>query len=120
MTGLLRYRRRPCRVCPFRRDVTGEAKRFPNLAEYSAGTIGRPGAEQPVGAEMFGCHTSRTLPAQLCAGWLAVAGYEHLTVRLAVALHLLPASALMPGPGWPDLYESYAELAAANGAEVPR
>jgi hypothetical protein len=66
---------------------------------------------------MFGCHKGApgTDDDLACAGWLAVAGAEHIRVRLAVALGDLPASALSPGDGWPELYDSYGELAAANG-----
>jgi hypothetical protein len=57
---------------------------------------------------------------QACAGWLAVAGYGHLGVRLAVAMGRLPAGALEPGEDWPGLYASYDELAAANDtADAP-
>lgn len=106
-------RRYPCSSCPWRRDTAGRMA-YPNLAEYAASTCGQPGAEAPLGADLFGCHKSTA--GELCAGWLAAAGYFHLTVRFAIATGHLEVSALEPGEGWPDLYGSYAEMAAANGA----
>ncbi len=50
-----------------------------------------------------------------CAGWLAVVGREHLGVRLAVITGRLPAEALDPGPGWPELFSDYRQMATAQG-----
>lgn len=109
-------RRWPCSACPWKRE-TADRMTFSNLANYAAGTCGTPGNEAPIGAEMFACHRSATDPNELCAGWLAAVGYFHLSVRLAIAMGVLPADALTPGEGWPELYGSYDELAAANGAD---
>jgi Family of unknown function (DUF6283) len=113
--GSLPHRRFPCVSCPWRTDTIGRFG-FSNLADYASGTCGSPGREQPIGAEMFACHTSRTDPPELCAGWLASVGYDHLTVRLAVLWGDLPAAALPPGDGWPELFGSYAEMAETQGA----
>jgi Family of unknown function (DUF6283) len=110
----------PCNECPWRRDApTG---RF-SSCRYDAlkATAGGPGVEAPINAPMFGCHkgepgTNRDLA---CAGWLAVAGGEHLGVRLAVVTGRLSAEALTRGENWPELYGSYAEMAAANSDELP-
>ncbi|RCG18250.1 hypothetical protein DQ384_39205 [Sphaerisporangium album] len=74
---------------------------------------------------MFACHQGA--PGHpgtnvACAGWLAVEGTGHVAVRLAVSHGRLPVSALSPGPNWPDLYDSYQEMADANAAheEGPR
>ncbi len=39
-------------------------------------------------------------------------------VRIAVNDGRLPMSALERGENWPELYGSYEELAAANGADL--
>ena len=69
-------------------------------------------------APMFGCHKGEpgTNADLACAGWLAVAGEDHIGIRLAVVMGRLQPEDLRPGDGWPDLYASYEELAAANGA----
>jgi hypothetical protein len=64
---------------------------------------------------MFACHSTREGADRVCAGWLAVAGWGHLGVRVAVLRGALPQCALKPGPDWAPLYESYEELAAVNG-----
>jgi Family of unknown function (DUF6283) len=114
MAETLSRRRFPCAECPFRRDTKpGQfpACRYEALTE----TTGRPGAEAPLGAPMFACHKSPEGREEACAGWLAVAGYEHIGVRLSVALGHLPAEALEPGDDWPDLFASYEEMAEAQG-----
>jgi uncharacterized protein DUF6283 len=106
---------RPCANCPWRRDSpAGEfaGERYEALRV----TAGRPGCEVGLGAPMFACHKSEEGRDRACAGWLAVAGIEHLGVRLAVALGRLPASALRPGDRWPDLFSSYEEMADRNAA----
>jgi Family of unknown function (DUF6283) len=104
----------PCDGCPWRTDNTGVRKTYSNLAAYAAGTCGQPGAEAPLGADMFGCHQSRADPAELCAGWLAAAGYRHLTVRYAVITGHLPDTVLVAGDGWPVLFPSLAAMLAAQ------
>jgi hypothetical protein len=108
------HRRYPCSACPFRRD-TGPGQ-FP-ACRYEAlrDTAGTPGAEAPLGAPLFACHKSPEGREEACAGWLAVAGYEHIGIRLAVIRGDLPAAALAPGDSWPELFESYAEMAEAQG-----
>jgi hypothetical protein len=107
---------RPCDECPWRLDAV--PGRFP-ACRYDAltATAGAPGAEAGLDAPMFACHKSPEGGERACASWLAVVGAEHLGVRLAVALGRLDPDALRPGPGWPALYSSYAELHAANGGE---
>jgi hypothetical protein len=65
---------------------------------------------------MFACHKSPQGREEACAGWLAVTGTGHLGIRLAVAFGDLPAAALSPGDGWPDLYEDYDQMAAVMAA----
>lgn len=115
MSGLP-HRRYPCRECPFRRDT--KPGQFP-ACRYEAlrDTAGEPGAEAPLGAPLFACHKSPEGREEACAGWLAVAGAEHIGARLAVAMNRLPASALSPGEDWPELFDSYAEMAAVQAGE---
>jgi hypothetical protein len=108
-------RSRPCDECPWRRDV--KPGQFP-ATRYDAleNTHGADGQEAPYGAPFFGCHKSPEGREFACAGWLAVEGYNHIGVRVAVAYGHFPGSALAPGEDWPELFGSYAEMAAAQGA----
>lgn len=114
--GQMPYRRRPCAECPFRRDTP--PGQFP-ACRYDAlrDTSGRPGAEAPIGAPLFACHLTHEGREQACAGWLAVAGTEHIGVRLAVLQGRLPAETLQPGDGWPGLFSSYDEMAAVQAGK---
>jgi Family of unknown function (DUF6283) len=106
--------RRPCDECPWRRDVPPgkfPASRYTALAE----TTGEPGGEAALLAPMFACHKTPDSGERACAGWLAVAGYGHLGVRLAVLRGQLKPDALSPRPGWPELFASYAEMAETQG-----
>ncbi|QIV79781.1 hypothetical protein EXE63_00765 (plasmid) [Mycolicibacterium frederiksbergense] len=108
---------RPCANCPWRRD--SPAGEFP-AERYDAlrTTAGAPGHEAALGAPIFACHKSEPGRDRACAGWLAIAGINHLGVRLAVALGRLPAEVLRPGGEWPDLFDSYEEMAARNGLSI--
>lgn len=105
---------RPCTNCPWRRDSS--AGEFP-AERYEAlrTTAGSPGREAGLGAPIFACHKSEPGRDRACAGWLAVAGIDHLGIRLAVTLGRLPAAMLKPGSDWPDLFSSYDEMAERNG-----
>lgn len=112
--GPVPRREEPCGRCPWRLDVIpGEftADRF----DYMATTVGEPGREVPLGGPLWACHTSRESQDMVCASWLARVGFDHLTVRLAVATGRIPTEALRPGEDWPTLYDSFEGLAAANG-----
>lgn len=110
----LPYRRHPCVECPFRRDA--EPGQF-TTCRYDAlrDTVGAPGREQPIGAPIFACHKTTEGQDQACAGWLAVCGHSHIGVRLAVAQRRLPPEALAPAADWPELFDSYDEMAATQG-----
>ena len=110
------HRRYPCANCPWRRDTpAGEftAERY----EALRATAGQPGGEAPIGAPLFACHKSVEGSEEVCAGWLAVAGGEHLGVRLAVIQGRLPGSALTPSTGWPDLFDNYDEMASTQAVD---
>mgnify|MGYP000532835257 CR=1 FL=1 len=112
----------PCAECPWRADV--EPGQFP-AGRYDIlrrTSVGENGAAVFPGTPMFGCHKGEPgSGADLaCAGWLAVAGRDHIDVRVAVLRGYLPGKALAPGDGWPPLYESYDAMAAAMAGEDPR
>lgn len=114
-TGRLPHCLRPCRNCPWRRD--SPAGEFP-VERYAAlrATTGQPGNEAGLHAPMFACHKSPNGRDRACAGWLAVAGSNHLGIRLAAALGRLPGTALQPDQDWPDLFDSFDEMAQRKWA----
>ncbi|OWL95614.1 hypothetical protein B7435_30205 [Mycolicibacterium peregrinum] len=108
---------RPCANCPWRTDSpAGEfsAERY----EALRATAGSPGREAGLDAPIFACHKSEPGRDRACAGWLAVAGVDHLGIRLAVALGRLPSTVFQPGGDWPELFSSYDEMAERN--RLPR
>lgn len=115
--------KRPCDAttesgpCPFRVDAPpGEftAERFEQLAASAGG----PGAEAPPGGTIFACHHTTDGRPHACAGWLAVCGHWHLGIRQEVIEGRLPIEALDPGDGWPELFESYDDMAMRQAAGV--
>ncbi|WP_368356818.1 DUF6283 family protein [Mycobacterium avium] len=111
----LPYCVRPCANCPWRRDSA--AGEFP-VERYEAlrATAGVPGQESRTRCANV-CLPQIGTGDRVCAGWLAIAGTDHLGIRLAVALGRLPASVLQAREGWPDLFGSYGEMAERNGAK---
>jgi len=103
---------RPCPECPWRRDA--EPGKF-SQERYRAlqATSDQSGLHAP----MFACHMTQEGREQACAGWLAIAGEQHLGVRLAVINHRLDPTALRPRAGWPALHQSYEALVAHQGYE---
>lgn len=116
----LRHQKRPCDQCPWRVDA--EPGRFsPDRYASLADTCGTHGREAELEAPLFACHKTAEGKETACAGWLAVAGRDHLGVRLAVAMRRLDPSTLEPQKDWPVLYGSFEEMAAFNGLpEVER
>lgn len=111
----------PCRECPWQRSA--EPGKFPAERYVELVKTCRPdgrGWPPLPGSAMFGCHLGDPGTGEdlACAGWLAVEGNNHMGVRLAIAQGRLPMEALQPGPNWPELYDSYEEMAVANGADV--
>jgi Family of unknown function (DUF6283) len=109
-------RRFPCGECPWRRDTPAgafPASRYDELRATSD--------QSSLSAPLFGCHKGEpgTNADLACAGWLAVAGAEHLAVRVAVLTGRLEPEDLRPGAGWPELFGSYAEMAAVQGRPDP-
>lgn len=104
---------------PWRKDAPpGQfpPERYQALRATSRRPDGHGATDAPVGSPMFACHATHEGADRACAGWLAVEGWGHLGVRVAVLTGDLPECALRPGVDWPELYPSYADLAAVNGA----
>lgn len=78
-------------------------------------TVGGAGREKSPSDPMFACHKTVEGREQICAGWLAVAGWEHLRVRVMVLEGKVLGTALQPGPDWPELFDTYEEMAEVQG-----
>lgn len=112
-----------CAECPWKRSTPpGQftAARFEALSNTSgsrnsSGHDTRTAPEVGLNAPMFACHKTAEGKEIACAGWLAVEGADHLGIRLAVITGHIPADALAPKPGWPELFNGYEEMAAAQG-----
>ncbi|OYN81753.1 DUF6283 family protein [Mycolicibacterium sphagni] len=114
MTGSLPHKRYPCNECPWRRDTP--PGKFP-AERYEAlrSTAGEAGHERPLGSPIFACHKTDEGKEQACAGWLATVGIEHIGMRLAVVTNRLPGSVFQPGDDWPELFDTYDEMAETQG-----
>lgn len=107
---------RPCSECPWRRDVPVgqfDPERYIALESTSRGPDGHP----MLGDPLFACHKTKEGAELACAGWLAVEGLDHLNIRLALATGQLVWEDVLKPEGWPELYSSYTEMAAANGVK---
>lgn len=111
----LTTRPRPCAQCPWRKDTPrGQfpAARYEELA-CTTGTTEEP---VPFGSPLFTCHKSKPDGGEIpCAGWLAAVGVTNLSIRLALLSGGLSLNAMTPGADWPPLFETYAEMAEAQG-----
>lgn len=104
--------RRPCDECPWRADARpGRFERARWDALRASAHDERAGSA-PLGAPLFACHKTAEGGERACAGWLAVEGSGHVTVRLAVVTGALPADALAPGPDWPPLFDTLEQARA--------
>lgn len=106
--------RRPCTECPWVK-ATPRGQFPPERYAALRGTTGTPSEQVFFDAPRFACHKAPEGEEFDCAGWLAAVGLWHLGVRVLVAQGHLPAEALRPGAGWPELHRSYDELEAVHG-----
>lgn len=106
---------KPCAECPWKKS--SEPGKFPK-ERYEAleRTHGSDGAEAPLGAPMFACHMTPEGREKACAGWLATEGNNHLGVRLAVITGRLPGETLEPKEGWPELFDSFDDMARTQAS----
>ncbi|MEC3995225.1 DUF6283 family protein [Actinacidiphila sp. DG2A-62] len=117
VSGAVPYRRRPCGNCPWRKDV--EPGEFPasRYEELRVTSEQREGHEPGIGAPLFACHKTPEGREIACAGWLAAVGHRHIGVRLAVAQRRLPPEVLHPGDDWPELFDTYDEMATRQAGD---
>ncbi|MGW1436823.1 DUF6283 family protein [Streptomyces griseus] len=105
----------PCGDCPWRRDVEPgqfDQEKYEELRETSRQPERIESVEDVIGQKMFACHQTKEGFEAACAGWLAVEGNQNLAVRFGVAMGRIPGDALSPGPDWPPLFGSFAEMEA--------
>lgn len=99
------YMKKPCPTCPWRKDAVGE---FPAEAFRLSAITSYDMAE-----ETFACHSTGLKSPKVCAGFLLRGADHNLAIRLA----------LIKGEYNPDdtsdggveLFDSYREMAIANG-----
>lgn len=103
-------RRTPCKSCPWRVDQT--AQDIPNFSLELAENL-RGSCTGELGASVFSCHLSREGDEFPCAGWMAIYGYDSITVRMLHAQGVMEydAEAVMPPPpDWPELHADFDEV----------
>ena len=100
-----RYRREPCKDCPWRRDAVGE---FPAEAFRISAKTAYDMAEST-----FGCHASGRNKPAICAGFLLKGSNHNLRVRMALMTGRIELDQI--GDGGHALFDSYREMAEANG-----
>lgn len=109
----LRPHARPCVRCPWSRNTTPGEFLLARYEELRA-TVGSSGREAPLDAPMFACHKTPEGREQPCAGWLAAVGNCHLGIRFAIIQGRLDPRALIAKDDWPELFDDYDELIAAQ------
>jgi hypothetical protein len=99
-------RRSPCPTCPWRKDA--EIGRFPPEAfRISAPT------SYDAALSTFACHEAGATKPQTCAGFLLRHGVNNLAVRLSLTQDKIDLRRI--SSGGTELYETYREMAIANG-----
>ncbi|MGW2986433.1 DUF6283 family protein [Streptomyces goshikiensis] len=102
---------RPCggaEPCPWRRDAP--PGQFPAAAYELSEPTSRPGSTR-----RFGCHSSTPASPRMCAGWLLRGADGNAEVQDLLATGRLARPDLPDGV---ELYDSYFQMAAANGATL--
>jgi len=101
------YRRKPCEKCPWR--VDSEVGAFPAEAyRISANTA------YDMSTHTFACHMSGKENPTTCAGFLISGSDHNLSVRMQLMNRRLDLSKVKSDD---DLYESYRDMAEANGVD---
>lgn len=98
------YRRQPCSDCPWRRDTVGE---FPAEAFRISATTA-----YDMATNVFSCHQSGTEKPAACAGFLLRGAEHNLSIRLAMVRGDIKPDV---SDGGHELFDSYREMAVANG-----
>lgn len=115
----LPYRKFPCAECPVRKDNAGNPRsKFPasRWAVLEKTTRDERGFGPDVDQDLFGCHEGEpgTGLDLLCAGWAAAFGGASARLRLLIAFGQVPRLVLNPGQRWPELYQDWDEMVAAQ------
>lgn len=104
-SGKLLHRKQPCEECPWRIDADIGA--FPAEAfRLSANTA------QDLSGHLFSCHMSGTCKPAICAGFLLRGADDNMAVRMAAAVGLYDPGSVSSEV---ELYDSYRDMAEANG-----
>jgi hypothetical protein len=99
------YRKQPCAECPWRRENAGS---FPAEAfRHSANTA------FDMATKTFACHMSGAEKPAVCAGFLLRNATHNLSVRLGLSRGLFVGVK----PAGAKLFNSYREMAVANGVD---
>ena len=102
------YRRKPCDTCPWRVDAVGE---FPAEAfRHSADTA------YDMATHTFACHSSGAEKPAMCAGFLLNGSLHNMAVRLKLMGGKIDLDQV--SDGGIELFESYREMAEANGVDA--
>lgn len=99
------YRREPCQECPWRKDSPIGA--FPAEAYRLSATTAYDMAQN-----VFACHMSGADRPATCAGFLLRGAAHNLTIRMRLASGDLDPESVRSDV---ELYDSYREMAEANG-----
>lgn len=101
------YRKTPCEECPWRRENAGN---FPAEAfRVSARTA------YDMAGSMFACHMAGSEKPATCAAFLLNGSVHNLCFRMAAARGAINLELVSDGGA--DLFESYREMAEANGVD---
>lgn len=100
-----RYRREPCRECPWRVDRTG---RFPAEAFRQSARVA-----EDLANSTFGCHMTGIVRTATCAGFLLAGADHNLAVRRRVAAGQIDPEALSSSGH--ELHAGYRTMAEASG-----
>lgn len=101
------YRRQPCEECPWRRENEGS---FPAEAFKHSASTAYDGA-----MSSFSCHMSGAKKPATCAGFLLRNADNNIGVRISLAMGKINPAELSDGGA--DLFDSYREMAVANGVD---
>lgn len=100
------YRREPCEECPWRRENAGNFP--PEAFRHSARTA------YDMASHTFACHMSGAEKPAICAGFI-LRGATH---NMAMRLKWLRGECQDVKSGDAELFDSYREMAEANGVEA--
>lgn len=103
----------PCKTCPWRKSSTVGGTDIPNfnleLMRGLSNTVGRGDAFRTVMA----CHYSPCGEESACVGYVAVEGYQNLSVRMLAIRGELDIGAIQDECAELELWESFDEMLTA-------